>query len=170
MSLPEILILLAMTAYAVHRQSVRHAVVGRTRFKLALIYAGVGLAVGGVHLPPDGRAWLALGIGLTASVLVGVARGWLTQIELSPDGQVFSRGTPVTIGLFLLLVGSKYAWGTWEYLHHAHPHGGFGEVLLQIAAMAALQAQIVWKRAQTLRAARPTEPPGIDVYRRSGAI
>jgi hypothetical protein len=148
MGIPEILILMAMTGYAIYRQSVRHAVVGRTRFKLALIYAAVGLAVGGFYLPPDARAWCVLAIGFAASLVVGVVRGRLTLLEREPNGEVFSRGTGVTIGLFVLLVGSKYAWGAWEVLHHAHPHGGFGEVLLQIAAMVALQAEIVWRRAQ----------------------
>jgi len=58
--------------------------------------------------------------------------------------------------LFLLLVGAKYAWGTWEYLHNAHPHGGFGKVLLMIAAMVAMQAEIVWRRASALTLTQTT--------------
>ncbi len=146
----QVLILLALMAFAVYRQSMRTEVVGHTRFKLAIIYAAVGVAVGGFYLPPDARSWLGLTLSLLASMAVGVARGQLTRLYREPDGRVFSQGTPVTIGMFLLLVTGKFAWGTWEYLQNAHPHGGFGEVLLMIAAMVAMQAQIVWRRVQIL--------------------
>lgn len=147
----QILILLALTAYAIYRQSVRHELNGRARFKLAIIYGIVGLAVGGFYAPPDAGSWTALILSLGASVAVGFARGRMTRLFLQ-DGRVFSQGTPVTIGLFLVLVGCKYAWGAWQYLHNAHPDGGFGEVLLMIAAMVAMQAEIVWRRAVALRA------------------
>ncbi|MEF7614507.1 hypothetical protein V4F39_11360 [Aquincola sp. MAHUQ-54] len=166
MSITEIVILLALTGYAIYRQSVSHAVVGRTRFKLALVYAAVGLAVGGFYLPPDGRAWLVLLVGLVASLVVGLVRGRLSLLTLRPDGVVLSRGTPLTIGLFVALVASKYAWGAWEFLHHAHPHGGFGEVLLQIAAMAALQAEVVWRRALALRPGHGPARDGFGAARR----
>lgn len=148
MTIPQVLILLALTLYAVYRQSIRHEVNGRSRFKLAIIYAVVGVSVGGFYLPPDAASWLALAGSLLASVLVGLVRGRYTRLYPMPDGRVFSQGTPFTIGLFLLLVGAKFGLGTWQYLHGNHPHGGFGEVLLMIAAMAAMQAEIIWRRVQ----------------------
>lgn len=154
MTPPQILILLALTAYAIYRQSIRHEVVGHSRFKLAIIYTVVGLAVGGFYLPPDATSWAVLLGGLLASVIVGVLRGRFTRLWREADGRVFSRGTPLTVGLFLALVGGKFAIGTWQYLHHAHPHGGFGEVLVMIGAMVAMQAQIVWQRATALAAPR----------------
>ena len=150
MSPLQILVLVALTAYAIYRQSIRHEVVGRTRFKLAIIYAVVGLLAGGFALPQDAAAWLGLGASLGASVVVGLARGRWTRLHREPDGRVFSQGTPLTVGLFLLLVGGKFAWGTWQYLQHAQPHGGFGEILLMIAAMVAMQAEIIWRRARRL--------------------
>ena len=143
-----------MTLYAVYRQSIRHELNGNSRFKLAIVYAIVGLSVGGFHMPPDPASWSALVASLAASVAVGLARGRMTRLTLEPDGRIFSQGTPVTIGLFLLLVGGKYAWGTWAYLHNAHPDGGFGEVLLVIAAMLAMQAEIVWRRALAISAGK----------------
>jgi len=151
MTTPQILILTGLTIYAVYRQSMRHEIVGATRFKLALIYAAVGLAVGGYYLPPDTASWVALGGSLLASIGVGVARGRLTRLYPQPDGRVFAQGTALTIGLFLALVGGKFALGAWQAMHHAHPHGGFGEVLLMIAAMVAMQAEIIWRRAGALR-------------------
>jgi len=146
----QLLILMGMTVFAVYRQTVRSEIIGHTRFKLALVYAAVGLIVGGFYLPPDAGGWAALAVSLIASVLIGVARGRLTRLTLRPEGSVWSQGTPVTIGLFLLLVAAKYAWGAWEYFHNSHPDGGFGEVLLMIAAMVAMQAEIVWRRARAL--------------------
>ena len=143
-----------MTLYAVYRQSIRHPLNGKTRFRLAIVYAVVGLSVGGFYLPPDASSWAALVASLAASVAVGLARGRMTRLTREPDGRIFSQGTPGTIGLFLLLVGCKYAWGTWEYLHNARPHSGLGEVLLMIAAMVAMQAEIVWRRALAFKAGK----------------
>jgi hypothetical protein len=163
MTITQLLILLAMTVYAIYRQSMRHALNGKARFKLAIIYAIVGALVGGFYLPPDATSWMALLVSLGTSVAVGIARGRLTRLTRESDGQIYSQGTPLTIGLFLVLVGGKYAWGAWEYFHNAHPHGGFGEVLLMISAMVAMQAEIVWRRAFALGAA--TVP--IDAPRRA---
>ena len=54
MSIVEILILVAMVGYAIYRQTQQHEVVGSSRFKLAIIYAVVGLVVGGspARTPP----------------------------------------------------------------------------------------------------------------------
>jgi hypothetical protein len=152
MTSTQILVLLALTAYAIYRQSIRHEVVGSQRFKLATIYIVVGLAVGDYYLPPDAHSWNLLLGSLLASAVVGALRGRWTRLWRESDGRVFSQGTPVTAGLFLLLVGGKFALGAWQYLHQQHPHGGFGEVLVLIGLMVALQAEVVWRRASGLSA------------------
>jgi hypothetical protein len=78
-SLTEILAILALTIYAIYRQTRVDEIVGKTRFKMAIIYGIVGVCVGGF-------------------------------------GQ------------------------------------GFGEVLVMIALMIAVQAELVWRRAQALTA------------------
>ena len=78
MSIVEILILVAMIGYAIYRQTQQHEVVGSSRFKLAIIYAVVGLAVGGFSRPDTGAEWGLLIAGLALSVVVGLARGRLT--------------------------------------------------------------------------------------------
>jgi len=92
-----------------------------------------------------------LGVGLALSVVVGLARGRLTCLW-AQDGRVYSKGTPLTIGLFLGLVAAKFAIGTACYFLHISDDGGFGEVLVMIAIMIAFQAEIVWRRAKALGA------------------
>ena len=155
MSPIEIVVLLALTGYAIYKQTQRHEVTGSHRFKLAIIYAVVGVAVGGFSRP-DTPAERGLLVGsLALSAVVGLARGRLTRMwtEDGPDGpRVFSQGTALTIGLFLGLVAVKFGIGTVAYFAHISDDGGFGEILVMIAVMVAFQAQLVWRRAQALTA------------------
>ncbi len=164
MSPIEIIALLALTAYAIYQQTRRHEVHGSGRFKLAIIYAIVGLAIGGFSRPDTPAEWALLIASLLLSVVVGLARGRLTRIwaETGADGpQVYSQGTAVTIGLFVGLVAAKFALGTVAYFAHVSDDGGFGEILLMIAIMVAFQSELVWRRAQALSATpadRPVSP------------
>jgi hypothetical protein len=155
MSPIEIVALLALVGYAIYRQTQQHEVDGgASRFKLAAIYAIAGVAIGGFALPRSGSELLVLGIGLALSVVVGLARGRLTRLWIE-GGKVYSKGTPLTIGLFLGLVAAKFAIGTACYFLHISDDGGFGEVLVMIAIMIAFQAEIVWRRARALGARVP---------------
>ncbi len=146
-----LVIILAMVGYAVYKQSQRHEVVGSSRFKLAIIYGVVGIAIGGYHVPPNGLAWLFLGLSIALSVVVGLARGRCTRIW-AEGGSVYAQGTALTIGLFLGMVVVKFALGTVAYFAGISDSGGIGEVLLMIAVMVAFQAELVWRRAQPLGA------------------
>ena len=150
MSPTEIIVLLALVGYAIYQQSRRHQVVGSKRFKLAIIYAIVGLVVGGMHMPKNAAAWGLLVLSIALSVGVGLLRGRLTRMWATADGTVYSQGTALTIGLFLGLVAAKFAIGTAAYFLHISDDGGFGEVLIMIAIMVAFQAQLIWRRAQAL--------------------
>ena len=150
MSPTEIVILLALTGYAIYQQSRRHQVVGSQRFKLAIIYAIVGLVVGGMNMPKNTAAWGLLVLSIALSVGVGLLRGRLTRVWASAGGTVYSQGTALTISLFLGLVAAKFAIGTAAYFLHISDDGGFGEVLIMIAIMVAFQAQLIWRRAQSL--------------------
>lgn len=154
-----ILALLALTGYAIWRQTQRNEVNGRGRFKLAIIYAVVGLAVGGFSRPDTAAEWGLLIASFALSVVIGLARGRLTRMwtQESPQGrQVFSQGTALTIGLFVGMVVVKFALGTWAYFAHISDDGGFGEVLLMIAIMVAFQAEIIWRRAISMGVSEPT--------------
>ncbi|CAG9167892.1 hypothetical protein CURE108131_16850 [Cupriavidus respiraculi] len=154
MTVPQILVIVALCIYAVYRQTVRNELKGKSRFKLALIYGIVGLAVGGFFLPSSPTSWAILLGGVVLSAMIGYARGKLTRVW-EEDGRLYSQGTPLTIALFLLLILAKFAAGTVEYLTGTSQHGGFGEVMLLIAIMVAFQAEIVWRRALALRGERP---------------
>ena len=154
-----IIALLALTGYAIYRQTLRQEVVDKGRFKLAIIYAVVGLAVGGFSRPDTTAEWVLLITSIALSVVVGLARGRLTRMwtEDGPDGRrVFSQGTAVTIGLFIGLVVVKFGLGTYAYFAHISDDGGFGEILIMIAVMVAFQAEIIWRRALRMGVAAPS--------------
>jgi hypothetical protein len=150
MSPTEIIILLALTGYAIYQQTRRHQVVGESRFKLAIIYAVVGLIVGGMHLPTTVLTVTFLLISFGLSVVVGLLRGRLTKVWAAADGHVYSQGTVLTISLFIGLVAVKFVLGTIAYFLHISDDGGFGEILLMIAIMVAFQAELIWRRAQAI--------------------
>ncbi|MYZ42345.1 DUF1453 family protein [Schauerella aestuarii] len=150
----QIAIIVALCVYALYRQTVRHTIDGHNRYKIAIIYAIVGLVIGGFHAPPTALAWAFLAGGLGLSAIVGYARGRLTRVW-QQDGQIYAQGTALTITLFVLLIALKFALGTAEYFIGIRMHGSFGEILILIAVMVAFQSHIVWLRAQALQAQHP---------------
>ena len=168
MSLTEILILLALTGYAIFQQTRKHQVIGNQRFKLAIIYGIVGLVVGGMNLPKNATAVALLAVSIVLSVAVGLIRGRYTKVWTGSDGNAYSQGTPLTIGLFFALVAAKFGIGTVAYFLHISDDGGFGEILIMIAIMVAFQAELIWRRAQALTpASRGDHLPTQD---RDGAL
>src|SRR5262245_38986006 len=95
----QIVILVAMMAYAIYMQTKRHEVIGASRFKLAIIYGIIGLVMGGLNLPdqPFEIGFLVAGLGL--SIGVGLIRGKYTRVW-AEGGRVYSQGTAFTISLF----------------------------------------------------------------------
>jgi hypothetical protein len=150
MSPTEIILLLALTGYAIYQQTRKHQVTGQNRFKLAIIYGIVGLVVGGLNMPANATAFGLLALSALLSIGVGLLRGKYTKVWAAADGKVYSQGTALTIGLFVALVAAKFAMGTAAYFLHISSDGGFGEVLLMIAIMVAFQAELIWRRARTL--------------------
>jgi hypothetical protein len=148
----DIIAILALTGYAVYRQTRVNQVRGAGRFKLALIYGIVGICVGGFNWP-SGAAGIGLVlISLALSAVVGLWRGKLTRMWVGDDGQIMTQGTVVTVGLFLGMIVVKFGIGAWASIAHIDNGEGFGEVLVMIAIMVAIQAELVWRRAQKLAA------------------
>jgi hypothetical protein len=72
----EIAAILALTAWAVYRQTVvAEITLSPARFRMAAVYAVVGLLVGGFDLPHGWAGWAMIATGLALSVVVGLVRG-----------------------------------------------------------------------------------------------
>jgi hypothetical protein len=149
MSTTALIIILGLTGYAVYQQTRKHEITGRNRFKLAAIYAVIGLVLG-VHVAHSGAAIALLAVSLLASLAVGYVRGTRSRMWRESDGRVFSQGTVATVGLFLGLIAFKFALGTVAYLGHVSYGTSMGEILLMIGLMVGVQAEIIWRRAQTM--------------------
>lgn len=150
MSPLEIAAIIAMTGYAIYKQTVVSVVATRGRFKLAIIYGIVGAVVGGFALPHGYTGYGMLIGGLVLSAMVGVLRGNRTHVWMEPDGRIVRKGNVVTILLFLGLVTAKFAIGVVCYFRGIQDGAGFGEIMVMIAVMVAFQAEIVYRRAQHL--------------------
>ncbi len=157
MSIIEIVAIVALVGYAIYKQTHVAEVAAKGRFKLAIIYAIVALCVGGIVAPHSPAATALLVVSILLSVAVGVARGRLTRVWAEPDGRVMRQGTTLTVGLFLGMIVVKFGMGTYAYLAHISGDGGFGEIMLMMAVMVAVQAQMIKNRADRLTAstARP---------------
>lgn len=58
MSPVELILILALVGYSVWKQSQKNEVIGNRRFKLAIIYAIIGILIGGFRPPTaSGRSW-----------------------------------------------------------------------------------------------------------------
>lgn len=166
MSPLEIAAIIALSGWAVYKQTiVTEVVMSRARFKLAIIYAGAGLVVGGFDTPSGVAGWAMIATGLALSCVVGLIRGYRTTVWTA-DGKIWRRGTVLTVALFIALIAVKFGLGTAAYFWGIDDGAGFGEVLVMIAIMMAVQAQIIYIRvaqtpastadASTPSAARPT--------------
>jgi hypothetical protein len=152
MSPLDLVAILALVGYAVYKQTKVSEVVQKGRFKLALIYGIVGLAVGGFDLPSGAAGWSLLGGSLLLSVVVGLMRGRWTRMWRAADGRIFKQGTKLTVGLFLVLIAIKFGLGTLSHFTGIDDGEGLGEVMVMMALMIAVQSQLMWVRAQAMQA------------------
>ena len=122
MSPIEIVAIVAMTGYAIYKQTVVSVVAtSNQRFKLAIIYGIIGLIAGGFALP---HGWAGYGLlvgGLALSAAVGVLRGYRTDIWMESDGRIVRKGNLVTILLFVGLVAAKFGMGVLACLLYTSP-------------------------------------------------
>lgn len=152
MPLSQALALVALVTFAIYRQTCTAPVIGASRFNISVIYvalAGLGVASWGWS-PPQGIGWAFLLAGFALSAAAGTARGLLTHLWLSPVGQVMRRGTWVTVGLFFVMLTIKVAMGAYARVHQIADGADIGEILIVVAIMSAVQAEIVFRRAQVL--------------------
>jgi hypothetical protein len=153
MSPTEITALIALSAYPVYKESRVSQVEGQSRFNIAIIYTVVAVTVGGFTLPTSTPAVLVLAFSLLPSVSVGFVRGCLTRVWMATDGTVLSKGTILTVGLFVTMVVVTFTLGAYADIRGIRANIGFGGILLMIAAMVAAQAETTHARATKLRQA-----------------
>jgi hypothetical protein len=159
MSPLDLVILLALVAWAIYNQTrVAEVSTGLGRYKMVVIYAVIGLLVGGFALPKNLAGVALIVFGLLLSAVVGLLRGRYTRVWVEADGRAVRRGTRLTVGLFLGLVAAKFALGTLAYFWHVDDGAGLGEILVMIAVMIAVQAEIVYRRAQGIRPTTTSVP------------
>src|ERR1700744_5216183 len=170
MSATEILAILALVVWSIYRQTRKSEVTAKDRFKMAIIYAIVGICVGGFDRPSGLAGYGMIAIGLALSLAVGLARGRLTRGWADAQGRVFSQGPAVTVGLFLGLVAVKFGLGVLAWFAHINDGAGFGEVLIMIAIMIAVPGQIVSRRAEALTQAGRRQQAADQTSRTDHAI
>jgi hypothetical protein len=152
MPVAEVMAILAFVGWSVYRQAKVTEVTAGPRFRLAVIYAAIGVAVDGFDLPTGLAGVTMIVVGLALSLVVGLLRGRLTRVWADEGGRVFSQGTTVTVALFVGLVIAKFGIGTAAYFAGIDDGAGFGEVLVMTAIMIAVQSELVWRRAKALNA------------------
>ncbi|MFD1673883.1 hypothetical protein [Alicyclobacillus fodiniaquatilis] len=150
MSLVELVAILALVAYAIWKQTQVSEVRSKGRFKLAIIYGIVGIVVGGISSPHGTAAMTMFILSVLLSLVIGVARGFLTRVWVEANERIFRKGTALTVGLFVALIVAKFALGTVAYLQHIQDDASFGEIMIMMAIMVAVQAEIVWRRGNAL--------------------
>ena len=163
----DLVILLALVCWAIYKQTrVAEVSSGPGRFTMAGVYVVLGLVLGGFATPKGALGIALIVIGLVLSLVVGVLRGRLTHVWVDTDGRVLRQGTRVTVALFVGLIATKFALGTVAYFWHVNDGAGLGEVLVMIAVMIAVQAELVSRRAAALRTT--TASPSVETLAPAG--
>jgi hypothetical protein len=157
MSTTEIVAIIALVAYAIYKQTHVAEVTNRGRFKMAIIYAIVGICVGGFVAPHSPAAAILLVASVALSLVVGVARGRLTRVWAETDGRIMRQGTTLTVGLFIAMIVVKFGMGAYASIAHIDQSGGFGEIMLMMAVMVAVQAEMIKNRAAAITVSRPAQ-------------
>ncbi|KAB7844338.1 hypothetical protein [Streptomyces mobaraensis] len=135
----------------------------RARRVRAVAFVWVALLVGRGLLPPGparttaaGLAFLA--VGLVVSAVFGWLRGRTMPLWRDRDGVVWRRGDSVTLRLWLLTIGARFALTGVEYALFHEPFDG-GSLLLGLGLSLAVQQMVLMRRGRALTPGG-TEPRG----------
>jgi len=161
-SLFQMLSLLGLTVFAIYRQTRTGEVARANRFNIALGYAGIAaisLTASG-WTAPVGAGWSFLMTSLVLSAIVGVARGRMTRVWVAEDGRYMRAGTLLTVGLFIAMLAIKIGIGLYARLNGIKDGAGFAEILIVVAIMVAVQAEIVFRRTAGLGSSMIVAPAG----------
>ena len=106
------IVLAVLLPWSVWRQLYAHAISREGLIKLPLIFAAIGaFSLTQQDVPSDAAtvAYVATSLGL--SVALGIWRGAVIPTWLTADGTWMSKGNRLTISLWILLIGAKFAMG-----------------------------------------------------------
>lgn len=161
-SLLQMLSLLGLTVFAIYRQTRTGEVARANRFNIALVYVGVAaisLTASG-WTAPVGAGWSFFMASLALSAIIGLARGRMTRVWVAEDGRYMRAGTMLTVGLFIAMLAIKIGIGLYARFNGIEDGAGFAEILIVVAIMVAVQAEIVFRRAAGLRSSMIVAPAG----------
>jgi len=124
-----------------------HAVTREGLIKLPLIFAAIGaLSLTRQDVPSDAAAAAYIATSLGLSVGLGIWRGAVIHTWMTADGTWMSKGNRLTISLWILLIGAKFAMGALAGVTGWFPASSSGEVFLFLGISFAVQNLVVASR------------------------
>ena len=141
------LVLAILLPWSLWRQMHAHAVTRGSLKKLPLMFGIVGVCgLTTQDIPTDVAAAAYVVLSLSLSVALGVWRGAVIPVWQTADGTWMSQGNRLTITLWILLIGAKFAMGTVASITGWFPATGTGEVFLFLGLSFAAQNLVVAER------------------------
>ena len=106
------IVLAVLLPWSLWRQMHAHAISSEGLIKLPLIFAAIGaFSLTQQDVPSDAAAVAYVATSLGLSVALGIWRGAVIPTWLTADGTWMSKGNRLTISLWILLIGAKFAMG-----------------------------------------------------------
>ena len=76
----------------------------------------------------------------------------MTTVWQEADGRIYRQGTTLTVALFLAMIVVKVGLGVYAYAAHIQDSSGFAEIMIMMAIMVGVQAEMIQRRADRLLA------------------
>lgn len=141
------LVLAVLLPWSLWRQMHAHAITREGLIKLPLIFAAIGaLSLTRQDVPSDAAAAAYIAASLGLSVALGIWRGAVIPAWLTADGTWMSKGNRLTITLWIVLIGAKFAMGAVASITGWFPASTTGEVFLFLGISFAVQNLVVAHR------------------------
>ena len=141
------IVLAVLLPWSLWRQMHAHAISREGLIKLPLIFAAIGaFSLTQQDVPSDAAAVAYVATSLGLSVALGIWRGAVIPTWLTADGTWMSKGNRLTISLWILLIGAKFAMGAVAGITGWFPASSSGEVFLFLGISFAAQNLVVASR------------------------
>ena len=141
------IVLAVLLPWSLWRQMHAHAISREGLVKLPFIFAAIGaFSLTQQDVPSDAAAVAYVATSLGLSVALGIWRGAVIPTWLTADGTWMSKGNRLTISLWILLIGAKFATGAVAGITGWFPASSSGEVFLFLGISFAAQNLVVASR------------------------